>query len=389
MNASFDKPFTFDRVVRIIIGLLIAVGLYLLVNKLSAVLLPFLVAWLLAYMIHPIVGVFQHKLKIKNRVVAIVLALTSIAIVSVGVLLLIIPPIINEIIRTSSLLTEYVQQIQSVTFIPEEMKAFLIDGINKIDMEALLNRENISQGVDKIMPQLWALVSGSIDLIINMFVLIIVFLYTVFILIDYEKITGGWKAFVPTKFRSRLSQMLVDLEKGMNKYFRGQAAIASIVGILFAVSFEIIDLPLGMILGLMIGVLTMVPYLKVIMIPPIAFFAFLKSIDSGQSYWMVVIIILAIFVVIQSFEDLVLIPKIMGKAMGMNPAVILLSLSVWGALLGVAGMIIALPMTTIIVSYYQRFVLGDELLFESSKKPTAVKKATVKKPPAKSKTTKK
>lgn len=142
-------------------------------------------------------------------------------------------------------------------------------------------------------------------------------------------------------------------------------------------------------MGLLIGALTMVPYLKVIMILPMGFVALLKSIETGQPYWMVALSIVAIFILIQAFEDIVLIPKIMGKAMGMNPAVILLSLSIWGSLMGVAGMIIALPITTIIVSYYKRFILGDEALFYTNEPSVvAVKKTVTRKSVAKSTTRK-
>lgn len=104
---------------------------------------------------------------------------------------------------------------------------------------------------------------------------------------------------------------------------------------------------------------------------------------------MVALSIVAIFILIQAFEDIVLIPKIMGKAMGMNPAVILLSLSIWGSLMGVAGMIIALPITTIIVSYYKRFILGDEALFYTNRTSVvAVKKTVTRKSVAKSTTRK-
>ncbi|MBR5172756.1 MAG: AI-2E family transporter, partial [Phascolarctobacterium sp.] len=76
----------------------------------------------------------------------------------------------------------------------------------------------------------------------------------------------------------------------------------------------------------------------------------------------------------QCIQDLFLVPKIMGDVTGMNPAIILLSLSIWGALLGVTGMIIALPMTTLCISYYKRFVLkGETLPFiqeDSSPSPT-------------------
>ena len=64
---------------------------------------------------------------------------------------------------------------------------------------------------------------------------------------------------------------------------------------------------------------------------------------------------------VQGIQDLFLVPKIMGKAMGLNPAVILLSLSIWGSLLGIVGMIIALPVTTLLISYYKRFVINEEL----------------------------
>lgn len=378
MNPSFEKPFTFDRVVRIVIGVLVAIGLYLLFNELSGVLLPFLIAWLLAYMIHPLVLVFQYKLKVKNRILSIVLALMSIGLAITGILLLIIPPIVSEISRTGALFSVYIAQIQEASFLPQDLKLFLIEWMNKIDIEKLLNQDNITQGVETFAPQFWSLVSGSIDFIISLFVGVIIFLYTIFILVDYEKITDGWIQFVPNKFRFIVSEMLEDLEEGMNKYFRGQALIALIVGVLFAIGFEIIDLPLGIVLGLLIGVLTMVPYLKMVMIFPLGFFALLKSIETGQNYWMVVLSILVIFVIIQSFEDLILIPKIMGKAMGMNPAVILLSLSIWGALLGVTGMIIALPITTIIVSYYKRFILGSESIFEQEE-PIVVEEESKKK----------
>ena len=69
-----------------------------------------------------------------------------------------------------------------------------------------------------------------------------------------------------------------------------------------------------------------------------------------------------VFLVVQGTQDLFLVPKIMGKAMGLNPAVILLSLSIWGSLLGIVGMIIALPITTLLISYYKRFVLNNEEL---------------------------
>jgi len=70
--------------------------------------------------------------------------------------------------------------------------------------------------------------------------------------------------------------------------------------------------------------------------------------------------VLAVFAAVQIIQDAFLVPKIMGKITGLNPAIILLSLSIWGSLLGMLGMIIALPLTTLMLSYYQRFIIHKE-----------------------------
>ena len=71
---------------------------------------------------------------------------------------------------------------------------------------------------------------------------------------------------------------------------------------------------------------------------------------------------MTVYVIVQCIQDLYLTPKIMGKAMGLNPAIILLSLSIWGALLGFLGLIIALPLTTLILSYYDLYVIRQETI---------------------------
>jgi len=136
--------------------------------------------------------------------------------------------------------------------------------------------------------------------------------------------------------------------------------VASIVTVLFAIGFSIIGLPLSIVLALFLGVLNMVPYLQNIAVIPAVFLAFLQSAETGQSFLSIMIWLVAVFVVIQIIEDVLLVPNIMKKATGLNPAVVLLSLSIWGSLMGMVGLIIALPLTTVIISYYKRFVLNEE-----------------------------
>ena len=189
----------------------------------------------------------------------------------------------------------------------------------------------------------------------------IVLLYLFFILLDYESYTENWKKFVPVKQREKATTLFHDVARKMNAYFRGQSLIALCVGILFSIGFTIIDLPMAIALGLFIGLLNLVPYLQTIGFIPATILALLKAADTGQNFWIIMLLVLLVFVVVQSIQDLILTPKIMGSMMGLNPAAILLSLSIWGSLLGFIGLIIALPLTTIIIMYYQDYIARDEL----------------------------
>ena len=146
----------------------------------------------------------------------------------------------------------------------------------------------------------------------------------------------------------------------MNRYFRGQSLIALCVGILLAIGFKIIDFPLAIILGLFIGLLNMIPYLQTIGIIPMVILSLLRSAESGENFWIIFGLSLLVLGIVQCIQDLYLTPRIMGKAMGLNPAIILLSLSIWGILLGFIGLIIALPLTTLCLSYYKRFILEEK-----------------------------
>ena len=184
-----------------------------------------------------------------------------------------------------------------------------------------------------------------------------VLLYTLFILLDYEDINKGWPNLLPERYRNFAVQLVSDVEDGMNKYFRGQALVAFCVGVLFSIGFLIIDFPIAVGLGMFIGLLNMVPYLQLIGFIPAILLAIVKAADTGQNFWLIMLMVLVVFAVVQIIQDTFLTPKIMGHVTGLNSAIILLSLSIWGSLLGILGMIIALPLTTLLITYYQKYII--------------------------------
>lgn len=357
---TWKTPYTFDKVVRIVIGLAVLTLLFLLVRRLGSVLTPFFIGWLLAYLLHPIVSFFQYKLKLKSRVISIFLTLILFFGSIVGVILLLIPTIAGETKNMSVLLQNFTANFTFDSFLPIAWQHALVNYISDIDLLELIRNPGTVDVVKKVAPQLWSILGNSMSFIISTIALIIVLLYLIFILKDYEKINNGWPSIIPPKYREIVMEIVGDIEANMNRYFRGQALIALIVGILFTIGFVIIDLPMAILFGMFVGLLNLVPYLQTVAIIPGFFLILLKAAEPGGSMGEAVLGVAIVFVIVQGFQDMVLVPKIMGKVTGMQPAVILLSLSIWGALMGIIGMIIALPMTTLILSYYSRWVIREE-----------------------------
>lgn len=359
MNSLFDKPFTFDRVSRIVFGVLAIAGLLYALTILRNALLPFLIAWLMAYLMQPFVRFFQCKLKLKSRILAIIAVILTNLLLLIACVLILIPSMTGEIERIVLLLNTHNFGSGYIPFIPEEWLLYIRNNVNLSELMDLLSKENILNAVKQLAPRLWTLLSNTFSVLVSITIVFIIFLYFIFILLDYEKIANGWKELIPSNYRPFIKGLADDVELSMNRYFRGQALIAFCVGILFSIGFKIVGFPLGITLGVFMGVLNLVPYLQTIGIIPMLLLALLKSTETGENFWLILGAGILVLIIVQIIQDLFLTPRIMGKAMGLNPAIILLSLSVWGTLLGFIGLIVALPLTTLCLSYYKRFILME------------------------------
>lgn len=358
------KKITFDRFIRVTIVIVGIIAALMLINRLRGVLLPFFVAWIIAYMIYPLVKFFQYKLRFKSRPLAILCALLSLTVVGVGLSYFLIPPLVVEMGRVKDLLFDYLQSgVQEGAHIPKSLSLFIKETLDIQAVSDFFEKDNFLNIIEQTLPKVWAILSESVSFLINLFTFFLILLYIVFILLDYESIAEGWIYLLPEKYREFTQSVVNDLQAGMNRYFRGQALVAFCVGVLMSIGFVIIDFPLAIGLGLFVGLLNMVPYLQTIGFIPTILLAILKASDTGGNFWIILASALIVFAVVQIIQDGFLVPKIMGKITGLNPAIILLSLSIWGSLMGLIGMIIALPLTTLILSYYQRFIINREKIF--------------------------
>lgn len=352
-----QKKITFDSFIRSVMAVIIVVGIVMLLNRLSSVLLPFFLAWLISYILFPLVKFFQYRCRMKFRILGILCTFLTVGLVLTGLCWVMIPPMIEESLRVKDLLLAYVSNDETMSNIPNLVSDYIHKNLSTDDIKTIVTQDGFLEAIKQTLPKLWDVIVQSVNVLSSVFTITMVLLYTLFILLDYEKISQGWVDLLPERYRKFTLQLVGDIEQGMNLYFRGQGMVAFCVGVLFSIGFLIIDFPMAIGLGMFIGLLNMVPYLQLLGFIPTILLAVVKAADTGESFWMIMLAALIVFAVVQIIQDTILTPRIMGHVTGLNSAIILLSLSIWGSLLGILGMIIALPMTTLLITYYQKYIV--------------------------------
>ena len=365
-----EEKITLDKLVRWTISGLLVLAVYFVTNSMSEVLLPFFIACLLAYLLYPLVKFTEKYLHIRIRALSILFVVLVLAGLLTGVGLLIVPSMIEQFDKISELSARYLGSSTPASDLSSYIQNWLRE--HQEDIERFVRSKDFNETLRTTMPKLFNLLGQTASVVVSIVASCITLLYMFFILLDYEFLTENWVRIFPKKHRPFWNELAQDASRELNNYIRGQGLVSLIMGIMFCIGFTIIDFPMAIGLGILIGVMNLVPYLHTFALIPTAFLALLKAGDTGQNFWVIFGMAILVFIVVQIISDMVVTPRVMGKAMGLNPAILLLSLSVWGSLLGFIGLIIALPLTTLIIAYWQRYVTKEEVDDEPEKpQPTA------------------
>ncbi len=325
-------------------------------SRLYGVLLPFFVSFLLAYVLDPIVVFIQTKCRVRNRALAVVVTLVLAVGIVAGAVAALRKPVMDQVNAAWTGFQRYIATFDINQYMSAETQEKLLQWQENWDWKSVLANPELTTSIKELLPKIGNWITGGLSWMSELLVVFIGFMYLIFLMIDFPNIRANYSRYIPRKIRPRVVTLMGDIDRNMNAYFRGQAMVATCVGILFAIGFTITGMPMGIAMGLIIGLLNMVPYMQALGIPPCIVLCLIQSAQTGQPVWLTLLMMTVVFIVVQSIQDMVLTPKIMGNVTGMSPAAILLSLSLWGALCGVIGMIIALPITTLILSYYDRYV---------------------------------
>lgn len=373
------ERYTFDRVIRRAISIVTFLAVILLLRYLSDVLVPFAVALLIAYLLNPLVTAAEKF--VKHRGVAVLLTLAAMLAAGVLAVILLVPMIGTQAADFQRLLgelrREHAAPVTStadtaqpapsladrvdalIEAAPHESVKWLLTKLKQLVTSKEFDlRGHLLAAAKRLVPGVWDAVTGALSFLLGLSALIVVLLYVVFLLNDFRHVERTWRELLPPAYRDTVVQFLDEFRLAMSRYFRGQFVISAVTGLLLAAGFSLIGLRMAIPLGLGIGLLSMVPYLQAVGLIPATLLAILRALERDTTLLASLGLMLAVFLVTQIIQDTLLTPRIMGRATGLRPAIILLGVFIWGKVLGFLGLVLAIPLTCLGLAYYRRFVLG-------------------------------
>lgn len=330
-------------------GLLILLGtLFIWILYMArGVLWPFVLAFLLSYILTPVVEYLCNK-KLP-RLLAVFLTYTILVAILVLIMLVIIPGLINTLREISGELPRYVDAVKKyMGFLQkryeqlglpwewEELTGQILRGINTLLGKAMANITGIFSGI---------------------FLFILSLIVSFYLLKDARKIRGALINYTPKNFQKEVSEFLTEVDKVLGGYVRGQLVIATIVGVSIGIGLFLLNIKYAFLLGIIAGAFNIVPYLgPVIAIIPALLLALTKDPTSA---WIFVWIVL-LFTGVNQVEALFLSPHILGREVRLHPVAVIFAIIVGGAALGMMGVLLAIPVLALLKALFIRLTQKKE-----------------------------
>ena len=305
----------------------------------NGVLMPFVVGIALAYFLNPVV----EKMS-KNRIprwVSALLILSAFILVAFIGLLFAVPVLIREMIDFVQLIPSLFNQAQDWMARQVPMLE-LPNSFADIDQTALSDKAGDIINVGKNI--LGNVLKGGLALVGFISVLVLIPIIAFYLMIDWPRVTAKVKELVPEKNKATVNGILGDIDKSLSGFIRGQLSVCFLLGLFYAIGLSLMGLQYGFFIGVTAGVLSVIPFVG-------SLFGLVASV--GMAFyqfggWEYPLIAFIIFAVGQLVEGNYLTPKLVGDSVGLHPIWVIFVLMAGGALLGVLGMIIAVPVAAII-----------------------------------------
>jgi predicted PurR-regulated permease PerM len=343
----------FERQVRfwlVALALLIA-ALWLL----SEILLPFVVGLAIAYLLTPLADRLERAGV--NRLAASLLLITFVVLAFVWVILLIAPLVGGQLGSFIDNVPGYVTRLQSLIGDPNRpwLQKIVGEGFNFNNEKAI--SDLVTQGVGWVTTFLRSLWSGGRALVSLFSLMVVAPVVSFYLIYDWHRMIRRVDGWIPLKNRATVRQLAREIDAAISGFVRGQTAVCLILGSFYAVALTVAGLNFGMLIGLVSGLITFIPY-----VGSMTGLVLSLAVAVAQFWpeWTSILTVLAIFLAGQFIEGNVLSPKLVGESVGIHPIWLIFALLAFGYLFGFVGLLVAVPLAATI-GVLARFALKQYL----------------------------
>jgi predicted PurR-regulated permease PerM len=345
-----DREFVVRAARWAIVAGLVVGALFAVLWVLKAALTPLAAAFVIAYLLDPLIDWFErHRVR---RSFAIFLLLGLVGAVVLGFLLFVIPRLVREISALAEQMPVYLERFvnEAVPAIERRLGVDLPETLEGVLGELRGAELTVLGTLRDLLTGTVSTLTGTVGIVIGLLVIPILAYY---LLVQFDDIVARIGQWVPPRHRAYVFEKVRTTDRLVSGFLRGQVLVAASLGVLYAVGFSVIGIDLAIGVGLLAGAMALVPYLgNIVALGTASVLCILKFGFDGH-----LLAVLGWYVVVQNLEGFVLTPRIVGSSVGLHPAAVIVALLIGGDLFGFLGLLIAVPVAAVV-----KVFVGEALL---------------------------
>lgn len=342
---EFVKNKRLNFIISVTIGLVI---LFYVLSKLQLLFVYFSIALMLAYFFEPLYRYLIQK-KIP-RVFAIIVIFGIIITLLILSIFFLIPSVINQLNTLYKEIPNFIENYQNIIL---SIKPQLSKFINPADVEILL-KENLSELQRNVLGFSQSVIIYLSNIVSTItFGIVIVPLILFYLMRDMFKFKENLYSYVSKENKKEFREVLEEVDHIVSGFIRGRIIVCFIVGILIGIGLYFLNLKFALIIGIVSGIFNFIPYLGPIVGVVLTF------IFALGSPWWTLLMIVALFILVNQLEAVYLNPNILGKGLGLHPLTVILSMLICGQLLGILGVLVAVPLVAILKVLFFRYLVQE------------------------------
>jgi predicted PurR-regulated permease PerM len=319
--------------------------LALLLWLLHEILLPFVAGMALAYVLSPLADRMERRGL--NRTVAALLIVGIIVVILVATVLLVVPLLVQQGAALISHIPGYFKRVQGLLV---DSNFPWLSWLGSGDDKNKAVSELVSQAATWLLSFSYSLWTGGKALVSFASILIVMPVVTFYMICDWHRMVDAMDGWVPVRQRDTVRQLAREIDAAIGGFLRGQAGVCLLLGTSYAIALMLVGLDFALLIGLVAGLITFVPYIGSMTGLMIA-----ASVAIAQFWpdWKRIVLVVVIFLVGQFVEGNVVSPKLVGERVGLHPLWMIFAMFAFGYLFGFVGLLLAVPLAAAIAVLFR------------------------------------